>query len=112
MSIEYLIYEDGVIAVMLLAENEVAAQKSLFTLAMRYLPPGSYRDKSDSLVKMTNCMGGETDWFILPYSFSVAIGRYLIEQKTAGLLGFSDDGFTKMVNWMIEMEEIPDAMCY
>ena len=57
-------------------------------------------------------MGGETDWFILPYSFSVAIGKYLIEQKTAGLQGFYDDGFTKMVNWMIEMEEIPDAMCY
>ena len=109
---ECSIYEDGVIAVTLLMQDEAMPQKSRFGLAIRYLPPESYQDKSGNPVETTNSMGGETDWFILPYSFGVAIGKCLIQQKTAGLPGFSDDGFAKMVSWLVEMEEIPDAMCY
>lgn len=112
MIIKYPIYEDGVIAVSLWSEDEATAQKSLFSLAMRYLSPESYRDRSGNLVETTNRMGGETDWFILPHSFSTAIGKRLIEQKVSGLSGFNEDGFLKMVAWLVEMEELSDAMCY
>jgi hypothetical protein len=84
---------------------------NLFNLAMRYLPPESYRDKKGNLVRTTNKMGGETELFILPYSFSVAISKCLIEQKASGLPGF-EDGFAQMIAWLVEMQEIQDSMCY
>ncbi len=106
------VYEDTVIAVVLWAEDEQAAEKCLFTLAVRYLPPEDYRDRDGDLTQTTNCMGGETDWFILPYDFGVASAKRLIEQKVGGLTGFNGDGFQKMVRWLVEMQEMPDAMCY
>jgi hypothetical protein len=49
------------------------------------------------------------------YSFGVAVGRTLIEQKVAdcGLEGYFDEpGFKRMVRWLVEMEELTDSMCY
>ncbi len=112
MKVEHPIYEDGVIAVVLLAENASSAKRSLFQIALRYLPPQSYVGKDGNTVKITNWMGGETDWFIVPYSFGVAIAKSLIEQHVSGLSGFSEDGFGRMVSWLVEMEEVSDAMCY
>ncbi len=110
--VEHLIYEDGVISVALFSKNEKAAERSLFNIQIRYLQPQNYRNKEDELVNLTNVMGGETDWFIVPYSFSVAIAKTLIEQKISGLTGFSEDGFGRMIKWLNELEEIQDSMCY
>jgi hypothetical protein len=57
-------------------------------------------------------MDGETDWFILPFTFGAAIGKKLFEQKNAGLEGFNEKGYKELQEWLIEMEEIDDAMCY
>ena len=112
MAINYLVYEDEVIAVKLLAENISKEQSGLFYLAIRYLKPRDFNDKDGNVSKTTNIMAGETDWFILPHSFAVAIGKTLIEQKVSGLDGFNEEGFKRMINWLIDMEEIKDAMCY
>ena len=112
MKVQYPIYEDGVIAVALLAQDTSSAERSLFHLAIRYLSPQTYQNKDGSAATVTNLMGGETEWFIVPYSFGVAIAKSLIEQKVSGLSGFYEDGFARMVNWLIELEEISDAMCY
>jgi hypothetical protein len=110
--VEHAVYADGVIAVSLVAEDLERAQKNLVHLAIRWLPPLPYRDKAGNLVPTTNVMGGETDWFRLPHSFGVAVGKKLVEQRAAGLQGFQDDGFARMVAWLVEMEELDDAMCY
>lgn len=110
--IEHIIYEDGVISVALFAKNKKAAESSLYNIQIKYLQPQSYRNKEDEIINTTNAMGGETDWFIVPYSFSVTVAKTLIEQKISGLSGFNEDGFEQMIKWLIELEEIQDAMCY
>ena len=115
MQIKYPVYNDIVIAVALFAEDESADQKSLLNLAIRWLPPQPLKGKDGKTVETTNIMGGETDWFILPHSFGVAVGRRLIEQKVAdsGLAeNFDENGFKRMVSWLVEMNELCDAMCY
>jgi hypothetical protein len=57
-------------------------------------------------------MDGETEWFILPYDFAVAVARSLIERRTGGLQGFNDAGFKAMVKWLLDEEAISDALCY
>jgi hypothetical protein len=79
---------------------------------MRWLLPKPYTDKHGQKKSLTNIMGGETQWFLLPLSFGFAIGRSLVEQKVAGLAGFNEDGFKRMVSWLADMEELNDAMCY
>ena len=67
------------------------------------------------MVDTTNIMGGETQWFLLPHSFGVAVGRNLVEQEVAGdgLSNFFDEiAFKRMVDWLVEMEEFSEAMCY
>lgn len=110
--VEYAVYSDGVIAVALVAEDLEGAEKNLLHLAIRWLPPLPYRDKAGKPVPTTNVMGGETDWFWLPYTFGTAVGKKLVEQKVAGLDGFQVDGFARMVAWLVDMEELDDAMCY
>lgn len=78
MSVDYPVYEDDVIAVKLSAADGTAAKISLFYLSIRYLLPKNYQNKNGDTVETTNMMDGETDWFILPYSFGVAIGKKLI----------------------------------
>lgn len=86
MKMKIPVYEDGVIAVALIAEKEVDAEKYLFSLALRYQPPEvSFKD--GTAITPTNKMDGETDWFILPHSFGTAIGKRLVEQKYRGLFG-------------------------
>lgn len=112
MKIEHPIYEDGVIAIALNAVNESDAENSLFNLAIKYLKPENYKNSEGELVKLTNVMGGETDWFIIPSSLGFPMAKTLVEQKVSGLRGFNEDGFQKMINWMIEMEEIECGMSY
>jgi hypothetical protein len=111
MGIKIPVYEDGVIAIALVSETPESAKKLLFNIAIRYLPPESYF-KNGEVIATTNKMGGETDWFVIPFSFSSAIGRQLIEQKVSGLQGFNESGFSRMIEWLIEMNEIDDAMGY
>jgi hypothetical protein len=79
---------------------------------MRWLLPKPHKGKDGQVVQTTNIMGGETDWFLLPHSFGAAVGRTLIEQKVGGLEFFHEDGFKRMVSWLVEMEELEDGMCY
>jgi hypothetical protein len=112
MEVKHPIYEDGEIAAVLWATDTTSAERNLWHLAIRYLCPQDYLRKDGSTVGVSNMTGGETEWFVVPHSFGVAIAKSLIEQKAAGLSGFSEDGFTRMVEWLIEMSEISDAMCY
>ncbi len=109
---KYIIYDDEVISVGLHAENTEADEMDLIQLAIRWLKPESYKKKDGAVVEMTNLMGGETSWFLFPHSFGVAVGKKLIEQKTAGLAGFQENGFNRMVKWLVAMEHLDDAMCY
>jgi len=81
-------------------------------LAMRWLKPSPYSGKDGRIVQITNHMGGETDWFVVPVTLAAAVGRRLVEQKAAGLAGFQGDGFAALVGWLVEIEELPDSMCY
>jgi len=114
MDLKSIIYEDGVIAIGigLVTPRYENAKKDILCLAIRYLPPEPYHSKEGTLVKTTNNMGGATDWFVVPSSFDGAIGRKLIEQRAAGLQGFNEDGFSAMVSWLLDLEEIEDAMGY
>ena len=115
MDPKYVVYDDGVISVGLFAAGAEADQKHLLHLGMRWLRPESYQNKEGQLAEMTNIMGGETQWFLLPHSFGVTIGRTLIEQKVAdcGLADyFNEQAFRRMVTWLVEMQELSDAMCY
>ena len=79
---------------------------------MRYLKPENYFDKEGNEITVTNSMGGETDWFILPSTFGEIIGKKLFEQHNAGLAGFEKKGFQLLKNWLLEMEIIDNSMCY
>ncbi len=109
---KYIIYDDGVISVGLHAENTDADERDLIQVAIKWLTPQPYKQKDGTIVETTNLMGGETSWFLLPHTLGAAVGKKLTEQKTAGLSGFQDDGFNRMVKWLVEMEHLDDAMCY
>jgi hypothetical protein len=102
------LYKDLVIEVSITDDIE---NESLKSIAIRYLAPGKGK-KFDGEVTFTNMMGGETDWFILPFTFGAAIGKKLFEQFNAGLDGFDEKGIKELKKWLIEMEIIDDAMCY
>ncbi len=103
-----LVYDDGDIAVALVQSSAGGSRRSL---ALRWLLPQPYQ-KDGKRVPTTNLMGGETDWFIIPFSLAVGIARALIEQKAAGLSSFNDNGFSKMVSWLVDLEELNNSMCY
>lgn len=112
---QQLVYDDGEIAVSLMADSVHKAEKMILHLAMRWLPPKSYQDRQGNSVGTTNCMGGETDWFWLPTSFGYAVGRVLIEQKTASpelVSYFDENGFAKLVQWLVDADELTSGMCY
>jgi hypothetical protein len=110
--IEFNAYNDGIIAVSLIADDGANAERNLLHLAVRWLKPMPYRGKDGMLVHTTNCMGGETDLFKLPHTFGAAVGCKLVEQKVAGVLGFDEQGFTKLTEWLVDMNELDDAMSY
>ena len=103
------IYIDSVIEVALAIENHENTSKSI---AIRYLKPENYKDKNNTEIIVSNAMGGETDWFILPFTFGATIGKKLIEQYFAGLDGFDNGGMELLKKWLIDLEIIDDAMCY
>jgi len=115
MEPNYIIYDDGEISVGLFAKDVEADQKHLLSLGMRWLSPQPYKDEHGQTVMSTNIMGGETQWFLIPHSFGVAVARTLIEQKVAdcGLADyFNEEAFKRMVSWLVEMDELTGAMCY
>lgn len=57
-------------------------------------------------------MGGETDWFILPFTFGAVIGRKLFEQKNVGLKGFVEDGYNELKEWLIVMIRVRSRKCW
>ncbi len=114
MKPNYVIYNDKVISIGLFAEDDESDKKDLLHLGMRWLKPEAC-SKEKQAINLTNCMRGETDWFLLPVTFGYAVGRTLIQQKSAdcGLTSyFNDDGYKRMINWLVEMEEITGAMGY
>ena len=106
---EKILYKDTVIEVKLLPRFD---SKDLKVIALRYVKPNGYNDKNGNKVEETNAMGGETDWFIIPYTFSELIGKKLFEQYSAGLDGFDKSEIKILKKWLIEMEVIDDCMCY
>jgi hypothetical protein len=55
---------------------------------------------------------GAHEWFALPFTFSAAITRSLLQMKATGLDGFDDAGFQKLVEWMTDYEAVDDSLCY
>lgn len=108
----YIVYEDGIIAIGLHAEDADADARHVLQLAVKWLPPQPARTTDGTLVDMTNIMGGETGWFLLPHTLGAAVGKTLTEQKIAGLEGFQEAGFDRMVKWLVHTEHLADAMCY
>ena len=106
---DQILYNDSVIEVKILTDRE---NESIKSIALKYLKPATLKDKDGKDVHLTNVMGGETDWFILPYTFGTVIGEKLFEQYNAGLVGFDKNGIEILKKWLIEMEVIDDAMCY
>jgi hypothetical protein len=109
MNLQHLVYEDGVIAVALVAPSTGSA---LLSLAIRWLEPRPYTARDGQRVEVTNHMGGETDWFVIPSTLAGAVGRTLVGQKAAGLEGFQNDGFATLVRWLVDVDHLPDAMSY
>jgi hypothetical protein len=109
-----MVYKDSVIAVALFAEDSNADKRDLLHLGVRWLKP-LMKNRTGKTVLGTNVMGGETGWFLLPHSFGASVGRTLIDQKVSdcGLAdSFNSKGFKRLVKWLVEMEELDDAMCY
>ena len=102
-----IIYKDEVIEVSIIQDIDRTE-----SIALRYVKPVNYVTNEKKAVKMTNNMGGETNWFILPNSFGEVVGKKLFDLKNAGLKGFSKAGFNKLSKWLIEMEVIDNGMSY
>lgn len=109
MIIKSVVYDDGEIAVAIVQTEQ---DSNIVHLAMKWLNPQPIQRKDGTIEPTTNLMGGETDWFILPFTFAAAIARVLIELKVTAMPYFNEVGFSEMVNWLVELEEVHDAMCY
>ena len=83
-------------------------------MALRWTPPAEYTNKNEEQKVYLPSTEKETEWFILPLDFSVAIAKMLIERKvTKGMdEWFNEAGFEKMIKWLVENESISDAICY
>jgi hypothetical protein len=104
-----VLYKDSVIEVKIITDK---SNKSLKSIALKYVTPCTYRYRNGGEAVETNAMGGETDWFILPHTFGAVVGRKLFEQYNAGLCGFNKKAVKILKDWLIDMEIISDAMCY
>ena len=61
-----ILYSDSVIEVKLISDPDCDSVKRI---ALRYVKPENYTGSDNREVVVTNVMGGETDWFILPHTF-------------------------------------------
>ncbi len=104
------LYNDEVISIGLNIES-VRHGVSIIRVAMKYCDPGLY-NRDGAKIELTNVMNGETDWFILPYSYGVAIAKTLYEQYCSGLTGFDKTGIEILKEWLIEEELISIAVSY
>jgi hypothetical protein len=100
------VYHDDIIEVAL------SSRPGFEHIGIRWLDPQPALGKSGELVPMTNIMGGATDWFLLPTSLGTAVGKKLVGQSVAGLSGFDDEGLKSLIRWLVELQELHDAMCY
>ncbi len=65
------IYDDDVISVSYIQDcNE---QSFECRIAIKYKEPKGYKNAKGKFQNVTNAMGGETDWFILPHTFGIEI---------------------------------------
>jgi len=103
------LYKDSVIEVNIRTDFD---NESLKSIALKYRKPEIYKDKDGKKVMLTNAMGGETDWFVLPHTFGSAIGKQLFEQYNAGLEGFDEIGIDILKKWLVDMDIISNTMCY
>jgi hypothetical protein len=101
------IYSDGVVEAALMLRDS-----SVSHIGIRWLEPQPSIGRAGELLATTNIMGGSTDWFLLPHSFGAAVAKALIERHTAGLHGFQAQGVSELIRWLVDMEELPDSMCY
>lgn len=111
MKVNHLIYDDGHIAVAMIAADESKAANQLYHIGVRWLAPRDIM-KNGRAVKTTNVMGGETDWFLLPHTLGVGVAKALIERKAAEPKDFDSANFSRMMTWLVELEEVFDGMCY
>lgn len=83
-------------------------------MALRWAPPFERIDKNGKSIKYYPWTKEETEWFLLPLDFSIPIAKMLIERKvTKGLEEwFDEEGFEKMVKWLVDEESISDSICY
>jgi len=98
-----------VIEVSIISETK---NPDLKKIALKYLKPENYFDKKENEISVTNAMGGETDWFILPSTFGEIKEKKLFEQYSAGLAGFEKEGIQLLKVWLVENEIIDNLMCY
>ncbi|MEM8862984.1 MAG: hypothetical protein AAGD96_32130 [Chloroflexota bacterium] len=90
-----IVYDDGVFVVGIFSMDEETARRNILDLGLKWHLPKSVADLT----------GTENAWFILPTSFSFAIGKTLIEQKAADVdaaVHFNESGYKRMLNWMID----------
>lgn len=107
MQVTSKVYDDGIVAVAMVEPADTVVPSR----ALRWLPPEPYR-KDGKIIETTNLMGGETDWFVLPHTLAVGVAKQLIELKVTEMPCFDDEGFALMVKWLVDLEELNDAMCY
>lgn len=81
-------------------------------MAMRWNNPDPIKGKDGEEIETTNLMNGGTDWFIVPLTFSTTIARSLIELKATGSFNFDETGYQAMIEWLVELGELNDAICY
>lgn len=108
--INEIIYYDDIITIRISSQGD---RDDILQISLRYYAPKNVKDKNGEVMgHLTYNMGGETDWFILPHTFGVEIGRKLFELYNAGLDGFNKNAVLILKQWLKDMEVIHVAMCY
>jgi hypothetical protein len=115
--LDSLVWDDGAAGIAIglfrLEEQNLAGEKyATIALGLRWAPSGGYSGKDGQKVIIESAMGGETEWFILPFTFGAAMGRTLINLQAAGLANFGETGYRKMVDWLIDCGEVSNALSY
>jgi hypothetical protein len=56
--------------------------------------------------------GKDSEWVLLPHDFAVCVARRLIEKKAAGMDGIREEGFRRMMIYLLDEEEIVPNIRY